>query len=106
MIRLCSLMIFVRSLPTALFSSSPLAIAPSSSSAIESSESAIAAFSTMFGKAMLVAGAGDAGAQQTLPAIDGAQHRAAEDQELHVLVRRIARAEQVVAELVGERPVV
>ena len=55
---------------------------------------------------MIVAGAGDAGAQQSLPPIDGAQHRRAEDQELHVVVRRVAGAEQVVAELVGQRPVV
>ena len=38
--------------------------------------------------------------------IDGAQHGRAEDQELHVVVRRVAGAEQVVAELVGQRPVV
>ena len=55
---------------------------------------------------MIVAGAGDAGAQQSLPPIDGAQHGRAEDQELHVVVRRVAGAEQVVAELVGQRPVV
>ncbi len=55
---------------------------------------------------MIVAGAGDAGAQQSLPPIDGAQHRRAEHQELHVVVRRVAGAEQVVAELVGQRPVV
>ena len=33
-------------------------------------------------------------------------HRGAEHQELHVVVRRVAGAEQVVAELVGQRPVV
>ena len=57
-------------------------------------------------KTMIVAGAGDAGAQQSLPAIDGAKHGRAEHQELHVVVRRIAGAEQVVAELVGQRPVI
>ena len=55
---------------------------------------------------MIVAGAGDAGAQRSLPPIDGAKHGGAEDQELHVVVRRVAGAEQVVAELVGQRPVV
>ncbi len=57
-------------------------------------------------QAMIVARARDAGAQQTLPPIDGTEHGRAEDQELHVVVRRVARAEQVVAELVGERPVI
>ena len=69
MIRLCFLMVFVRSLPTALFRSSPLAVAASSSVATASSESAIAAFSTMFGQAMFCPD--DDGAELELVAGEG-----------------------------------
>ena len=55
---------------------------------------------------VIVAGARDARTQQPLPPIDGPQDGSAEDQELHIVVRRVAGTEQVVAELVGERPVV
>ena len=48
-------------------------------------------------EAVIVAGAGDARAQQALPLVHGAEHGGAEHQELHVVVRRVARAEQVVA---------
>ena len=41
---------------------------------------------------VIVAGAGDAGAQQPLPLVDGADDRRAEHQELHVVVRVRARA--------------
>jgi hypothetical protein len=44
--------------------------------------------------------------QHALPIVHRLQHRGAEDEELHVVVRRVAGAEQVVAELVGQRPVV
>ena len=39
-------------------------------------------------EAMIVAGAGDAGAEQPLPLVHGAQHGGAEHQELDVVVRR------------------
>src|SRR5437773_2041842 len=105
MIRLCSLMIFTSSLPTALFRSSPLAFAASSSLATDSSESAIATLRIVFGQAVIVARMRNGDAQQPLPLVDGADDRRAEDQELHVVVRRVARAQKVVAELVGQRPV-
>jgi hypothetical protein len=54
---------------------------------------------------MIVAGAGDAGAQQPLPAVDRADHRRAEHEELHVVVRVRARPEQVVPLVVAHRPV-
>ena len=53
-------------------------------------------------EAVIVPRARDARAQQTLPPIDRAQDGRAEDQELHVVVRRVARTKQVVAELVGQ----
>ena len=46
---------------------------------------------------MVVARAGDAGAQQALPLVDRAQDRRAEHEELQVVVRVLARAEQVVS---------
>ena len=55
---------------------------------------------------MIVAGVRDAGAQQPLPLVDRADDGGAEHQKLHVVVRRGPGAEQVVAELVGQRPVV
>ena len=45
------------------------------------------------------------GAQQPLPLVDGAQHGRAEHQELQVVVRARAGAEQVVALVVAHRPV-
>ena len=54
---------------------------------------------------MIVAGAGDAGAQQALPLVDRAQDRRAEHEELQVVVRVRARAEQVVPFVVAHRPV-
>ena len=54
---------------------------------------------------MIVAGVRDAVAQQALPHVDGADHRRAEEQELHVVVRRVARVQQVVAEVVADAPV-
>ena len=57
-------------------------------------------------EAMIVARAGNAGTQEPLPPVHRAEHRRAEHEELHVVVRRVARSEQVVAELIGQRPVV
>jgi hypothetical protein len=51
--------------------------------------------------ALVVARAGDAGAQQALPPIDRPDDGGAEHQELHVVVRIVPGAEQVVAKLVG-----
>ena len=56
-------------------------------------------------EAMIVAGVRDAVAQQALPHVDRANHRGAEEQELHVVVRRVAGAQQVVAEVVADAPV-
>ncbi len=56
-------------------------------------------------EAMVVAGAGNRVAEQPLELVDGAEHGAAEHEELHVLVRRLARVEQVVAEVVAHAPV-
>ena len=56
-------------------------------------------------EAMIVAGVRDAVAQQALPDVDRANHRRAEEQELHVVVRRVARVQQVVAEVVADAPV-
>ena len=56
-------------------------------------------------EAVIVAGAGDAEAQQALELVHGAQHRRAEHQELDVVVRRLARVQQVVAEVVAHAPV-
>ena len=39
-------------------------------------------------EAVIVAGVRDAAAQQALPHVDRADHRGAEEQELHVVVRR------------------
>jgi hypothetical protein len=54
---------------------------------------------------VIVAGVRDAHAQQALRDVDRADHGAAEEQELHVRVRRITRVEQVVAEVVAHAPV-
>ncbi len=56
-------------------------------------------------EAVVVASAGDAVAEQALELVDGADHRGAEDQELHVVVRRLARVEEVVPEVVAHAPV-
>ena len=56
-------------------------------------------------QAVVVAGVGDGQPEQVAVAGDGHQHRGQEDQELGVLVRAVAGAEQVVAQVVGERPV-
>ncbi len=56
-------------------------------------------------EAVVVAGAGDRVAQQPLELVDGAQHGGAEDEELDVLVRRVARVQQVVAQVVAHAPV-
>ena len=57
-------------------------------------------------EAVIVAGAGDAEAQQPLELVDGAQHGGAEHQELDVVVRRVAGVQQVVAQVVAHAPVV
>jgi hypothetical protein len=54
---------------------------------------------------VIVAGAGDAGAQQALPLVDRPQDGRAEHEELHVFVRVLARAEQVVTLVVAQGPV-
>ncbi len=54
---------------------------------------------------MIVAGAGDAHAQQALPRVHRADDGHAEEQELHVRVRRVAGVQQVVAEVVADAPV-
>ena len=46
-------------------------------------------------EAMLVARRADAGAQQARVLVHGAQHRREEDEEANVLMRRLARLEQV-----------
>ena len=51
-------------------------------------------------------GVGDRGAQQLLVLVDRLEHRRAEEQELQVLVRGVARLEQVVAGVGAHRPVV
>ena len=56
-------------------------------------------------EAMIVARARDAGAQQPLPLVHRAQHRRAEHEELHVVVRVLARTQQVVPLVVAHRPV-
>ena len=43
-------------------------------------------------QAVVLADVGDRGAQQRLVLVDGREHRGAEEQELEVLVRRVARA--------------
>jgi hypothetical protein len=52
------------------------------------------------------AGVRDRDAQQVLVHVDGADHGRQAQDEAQVLVRRVARVEQVVAALVGHRPVV
>ena len=54
---------------------------------------------------VIVAGAGDRRAQQSLPRVDGAQHRGAEDEELQVVVRRVPGVQEVVPEVVAHAPV-
>ncbi len=54
---------------------------------------------------MIVAGAGDAHAEQPLPRVHRTDDGRAEEQELHVVVRRLARVQQVVAEIVADAPV-
>ena len=54
---------------------------------------------------VIVAGAGDAVAQQPLELVHRAQHRGAEHQELDVVVRRLAGVQQVVAQVVAHAPV-
>ena len=44
---------------------------------------------------MVIAGAGDTVTEQALELVDGADHRGAEHQELHVVVRRLARVERL-----------
>ena len=56
-------------------------------------------------QAVVVAGRRDGGAQHARVLVHGADHRAAEHQELRVLVRRVARIEQVALRGVADRPV-
>ncbi len=55
---------------------------------------------------VVLAGVGDRRAQQLLVPVDGLDDRRAEEQELEVLVRRVARLEQVHARVRAHRPVV
>ncbi len=57
-------------------------------------------------EAVVVRGARHGGAQKVLVAVDGAEHGGAHEQELHVLVRRLARLEQIEARVGAHRPVV
>ena len=56
-------------------------------------------------QAVIVAGRGDDGPQQALVLLHGTQHGRAEHEELGVLVRRVARVEQVALRRAAERPV-
>ena len=56
-------------------------------------------------EAMVVARAGDRRTEQALELVHGAEHGGAEDQELHVVVRRVAGIEQVGARVVAHAPV-
>ena len=49
--------------------------------------------------------AGNRVTEQPLELVHGAEHRGAEHEELHVLVRRVARVQEVVAEVVAHAPV-
>ena len=56
-------------------------------------------------QAMIVAGRGHDGPQQALVLVHGANHGRAEHQELRVVVRRVARIEQVALRRAAQRPV-
>ena len=56
-------------------------------------------------QAVIVAGRGDGGAQEAGVLVHGANDGAAEHQELRVVVRRLARIEQVALGRVAEREV-
>ena len=56
-------------------------------------------------EAVVVSSARDRVAEQALELVDGAEYRGAEHEELDVVVRRVTRGQEVVAEVVAHAPV-